>query len=116
MTRGTGSDATEDGGLLAPHRRRIDEIDDRLVDLLAERFGIVREVAHLKREAGLAVVQAERALAVIERNAARAEAQGLDPDLVRRIWQSMIDTAHVIENRIVREGRGVPMPGDGGEA
>ena len=99
---------------LDPLRRRIDAVDDRLIDLLAERFAIVREVAVRKREEGLSVVQPERARLVIERNAERAAAKDLDPDLVRRIWTMMIDAAHVIEDRIVApDGASAPGGGDG---
>jgi chorismate mutase len=85
-------------------RRAIDAIDDQLVDLLAERFAVVRAVASVKQREGLSVVQAERARAVVERNMARAAGRGLDPELVRRLWTLVIDTAHRIEDDIVSAG------------
>ena len=98
-------------GPLDGFRREIDAIDDQLIDLLARRFGIVREVAAVKRREGLSVVQSARAIEVVERNAARGAEYGLEPDLVRRIWTEMIDEAHRIEHDIVSDAG---TDGDGG--
>lgn len=48
-------------------RRRIDSVDDRLLDLLAERAELVSAVADAKRGAGLATVDPEREKALLER-------------------------------------------------
>jgi chorismate mutase len=45
---------------LAEHRKRIDELDRRLVELLNERTKIAHEIGHLKKEAGLPVLELSR--------------------------------------------------------
>ncbi|TQV79741.1 chorismate mutase [Denitrobaculum tricleocarpae] len=89
--------------LLQAHRRRIDELDDRIVRLFAERYGIIEEVAVIKAEHGIPSVLADRVTEVIERNAKYAEELGLDPDLVRRIYTLMVDEACAMEDRLMKK-------------
>ena len=86
-------------------RARIDAIDEQLVALLAQRFRIVAEVGHIKAREGIAVVQSDRARAVKDRVVAMARAQGLDGDLLRAIYDLMIDHAHTLENDILKKDR-----------
>jgi len=45
---------------LAERRRRIDDVDRRLVDLLNERTKIAHEIGHIKKEAHLPVLELSR--------------------------------------------------------
>lgn len=83
--------------LLKPYRDRIDALDARIVDLLAERFGVIREVADLKAARGIPAVLPDRVDAVRENAAARAAALGIDPDLTRRIYTLLIDHSCALE-------------------
>ena len=85
---------------LKNQRARIDALDDQIVDLLVERFAVVREVGEIKKTQGIEVVQSTRADEVKNRVAARADAAGLDGNLLRAIYTLMIDHAHVLENKI----------------
>jgi len=78
---------------------RIDAIDDQIVDLLVERFAVVGEVADIKKREGLAIVQTARVDEVKNRVAARANAAGLDGDLLRAIYTLIIDHAHKVEDK-----------------
>jgi len=83
---------------LEDYRRDIDALDEKIVALIVERFGIVHQVGELKAREGIAVVQSVRAQAVKDRVAALAQAQGLDGELLRAIYALMIDHAHVLEH------------------
>jgi len=76
--------------ILKPYRARIDALDDRIVDLLVERIGIIREVGDLKAREGIPATLPDRVDQVRERNAARTAAKGLDPDLVRALYTMLI--------------------------
>lgn len=82
---------------LKEHRARIDALDDQIVDLLATRMDIVREVGAIKAEKNIATVQEDRVNEVRERNAARGAKLGLNPGMVRKIYTAIIDEAHEIE-------------------
>lgn len=86
---------------MAPLRARIDAVDAQLIELLAERYRIVGEVANFKAVRGIAPVQSARAQAVQDRAVAAGRAAGLDPVFVADIWARLIAHAHAMEGEIV---------------
>ncbi|MEB3207904.1 MAG: chorismate mutase [Synechococcus sp.] len=87
--------------ILKPYRKKIDDLDDRIVDLLVARTEIIREVALLKHHEKIPAVLQDRVDEVRERAAARAAARGLDPDLVRRLYAELIDYSCNLEDEIM---------------
>lgn len=87
--------------ILKPYRARIDALDDQIVDLLVKRTGIIHEVAAVKAEAGIAPILQDRVDEVINRAAARAEQQNLDPALVREIYKRLVDFSCDLEAGII---------------
>jgi chorismate mutase-like protein len=83
----------EEKALLAPYRAKIDTLDAQIVALLGERFGVVREVAKLKAEHGIAPILPDRIEAVVSHARAKAEKTGVDPKLVEQIYRIIIATA-----------------------
>ena len=88
---------------IKPYRQKINDLDDRIIDLLAERLEVIREVGHLKAEKGVPAVIPERVEEVRERNAERASEKGLDPELVRELYTRLIDYSCNLEEDIKRE-------------
>ena len=74
---------------LAELRRRLDEIDDRLHDLLIERAEIVSVVATSKRDGNLAAFQPGREAQIIRRLVDRHYGEFPIPTLVR-MWREML--------------------------
>lgn len=85
---------------LKDQRARIDALDDQIIDLLVERMDIVREVGMIKARHNIATVQQDRVVEVRERNAERGAKKGLNPGMVRKIYNAIIDEAHEIEQTI----------------
>ena len=83
----------EEKALLAPYRARIDVLDAQIVALLGQRFDVIREVAVLKAEHGIAPILPDRIEEVVLHARARAEKAGVDPRLVEQIYRIIIDTA-----------------------
>jgi len=72
-------------------RAEIDDIDERLIKLLAERFVVTRQVGHLKAAQGMPAIDSTRE-AQIETKARRlAEENDLDSGLVTEVLRSVID-------------------------
>ena len=90
-------------GQLADLRGAIDEIDDRFVKLLAERFAVTREVGQLKADLGMPAIDATREDQVDEKARRLANANGLDADLVSEVLRSIIDRV-VAEHRTIAGG------------
>ena len=72
-------------------RRRIDEIDRGLVELLRERFGLTHEVGLLKASRELDALDARREEEKLKALAALGQAGNLDPDLVRDLFRRIMD-------------------------
>lgn len=86
---------------LKEQRARIDALDDKIVDLLAERMDVVREVGIIKARNNITLIQSDRVNEVRERCAERGAKKGLNPELVRRIYNEIIDEAHQMEQLII---------------
>lgn len=66
-------------------RRKIDDLDDKLIETLAARMEVAREIGRLKRDNDMPVVQKDRYSDLIKRHTASAENAGMNPDFIRRI-------------------------------
>jgi len=86
--------------IMKPFRDRIDALDDEIVDLLVKRTDIIREVGHFKFEHDIPAVLQDRVIEVRERAASRAADKGIDPALVRRLYQILIDYSCELEEQI----------------
>jgi 4-amino-4-deoxychorismate mutase len=86
---------------LESFRQRIDDIDDRILALLGERFAVVRDVAAFKGPRGIPAVIPARVDEVKERCADQAAGRGLDPAFVRRLFGLLIEEACQLEERLM---------------
>lgn len=89
--------------ILKDQRARIDALDDQIVDLLAQRMDIVREVGGIKARENITLVQSDRVVEVRERCAERGARKGLNPDMIRTIYTAIIDEAHDMERAIASQ-------------
>lgn len=71
-------------------RVEIGAVDQQLVELLARRVELARQVGEAKRRAGLAVLDPAREAAVVRRAGALARAAGVDDEDVRYIFWHVI--------------------------
>jgi chorismate mutase-like protein len=78
-------------------RKRIDELDEKLVELLNERSRCAAEIGRLKHAAGEAVYQPEREQQVLERVLKRNGGPLTDEQL-RRIFERIVDEARTVEH------------------
>ncbi len=90
---------------LADHRRRLDEIDGALLELLGRRIDIGRRVAEYKRDNDVPVMQPSRVQQVLDRVAADAAGHHLDPEFVRSLYRLIIDEMCRVEDEIVDDRR-----------
>lgn len=74
---------------LQDYRQQIDELDRRLIELLAARKACVEGVAKIKAEEGLTARQPARFQEVIARCRKIAEENDFDPEVAEAIWQTL---------------------------
>jgi chorismate mutase-like protein len=78
-------------------RQRIDELDRRLVDVLAARLAICEEVARLKESTDTPVIQPTRVRDVITSRRQLAIDAGVDPDFAEQVFRVLLAETHRIE-------------------
>lgn len=71
-------------------RQRLDEIDDGIVDLIAERQAIVTTIGEHKMKSGAPLRHYAREREVIDRGVARAESLGMSGRVAREIFETLI--------------------------
>ncbi len=76
---------------IAPHRAEINGLNAQILDLLARRVGVAKEIAEVKRRHGKPVVDPARERAVLEQARVQAQARNLDPDGAERVFRAIID-------------------------
>ena len=82
--------------LLSDWRRRIDDIDRKLVQLLNERSHCALEIGKLKQAQNLPLYQPDREREVLE-NAESANPGPLSDAAIRRLFERIIDEARSAE-------------------
>jgi chorismate mutase-like protein len=87
-------------------RGQLNDVDEAIIDGLARRMAICREVAKVKLEHGIAMMQPDRVHAVRERSATRGAELGLNPEFMRELYERIIAEACRVEDEIMlRPGR-----------
>jgi chorismate mutase-like protein len=88
---------------LSDWRRRIDEIDKKLVQLLNERSECALEVGKLKHEAKIPLYQPDRENEVLT-NAEHNNSGPLTDAAIRRLFERIIDEARAAERDAMHSG------------
>jgi len=71
-------------------RRQIDQLDLKLVELLARRARLARGIGECKRRLGVGLSDSKRETQVLERIKSKATALGLEPDFVGTLAKKII--------------------------
>ncbi len=89
---------------LADWRKKIDEIDLRLVEILSERARAVVEIGRLKRDTSLPIYEPDRERIVLE-NVQRVNRGPLPQKDLARIYERIMDVMRQIQKEGIGERR-----------
>jgi len=78
-------------------RKQIDDIDSAIVELLAQRMEVCREVADLKSQTQTAIIQPQRVREVLTTRRQWAIDNDVDPDFVEQLFRILLSETHRIE-------------------
>lgn len=84
---------------LGPFRKKIDALDNDLVDLLVKREKIIKEVAEIKAEKKIPAVIQERVDEVRDRCVKRGTEAGADKDYIHDIYSTIIRLSCEMEEK-----------------
>jgi chorismate mutase len=74
---------------LAALRHQIDECDHALIELLAKRMRVSREIGQYKKEHGMTVVQTIRYAEILDKRGAQGSLCGMDSSFMKRIFEAI---------------------------
>ena len=74
---------------LSQLRKQIDECDDNIIQELAKRMRIAREIGTYKKEHGITVLQAGRYNEILEKRGAQGEQCGMDAEFMKKIFEAI---------------------------
>ena len=78
--------STENLGQL---RKQIDECDDTLIEVLAKRMRIAREIGVYKKEHNITVLQTDRYSEILEKRGRQGEQCGMDCEFMKKIFEAI---------------------------
>ena len=82
-------DITESTECLEALRRQIDEIDNSLIDLLAKRMRISREIGKYKRDNNMTIVQTGRYAEILDKRGAQGVLCGMTNDFMKNVFEAI---------------------------
>lgn len=91
-------------------RAHLDDLDLRLVQLLAERLDVCREVARAKEKTNARVIQPTRVSEVWNTRRVWAAEHGVDPDFAEQLFRTLLSETHRIESAEAEGRRVIPAP------
>jgi len=84
-------------------REHLDRLDNALLTILAERMSFIPKVAEYKKKNNVVRYQPEREKQIFEAKEEIAKKLKLNPELVKKIFETIIEDAHRIEKEIIGE-------------
>lgn len=70
-------------------RKQIDELDNQLMDLLAKRMRVCREIGQYKKEHNMTVLQTNRYNEILDKRGAQGALCGMGADFVRKVYEEI---------------------------
>lgn len=96
--RTTHLEATNQFAQLDYYRQLMDSVDDEIMALIARRMELSSQLGVLKKELNLSAYQPERWREIIASKTHSAALKGLDPQLIKQVFELMHDAS--IENQL----------------
>ena len=78
-------DITQTTENLSALRRQIDELDNSLLELLARRMRVSKEIGQYKKEHNMPILQAQRYDEILQKRISQAEQMGMDADFMKTV-------------------------------
>ena len=97
---------------IADWRKKIDELDRKLVELLSQRAQCACEIGKLKADSSMPIYEPDREKIIFE-NIARYNAGPLSERQLRQIYERLIDVMRQIQGDEMTPGQDEPSSGPG---
>ena len=88
---------------LAFHRKKIDSLDQKLIEILAERERVVKEVGIYKMKNNIPALQKGRFRQILEKNIKMGAEEGLSAKLITKVMNAIHEESLRIERAVKKE-------------
>jgi len=85
--------------LLADWRKQIDKIDEELINVLAKRINIVREIGKYKKENGIPPLDEKRWQEVLKSKLSKTCLLNISEKFIKKLYEVIHDHSLEIENK-----------------
>jgi chorismate mutase len=83
-------------------RQEIDEINRKIIELLAKRFALSAKVAQIKKEQDLPIIDENRETQMYKQLEIWAKEREISPELVKKIFNLIVDEAYQQQKEILK--------------
>lgn len=70
-------------------RRQMDEIDEKILEILSKRMRISMEMAQCKKESSMSVLQTERYDEILKRRSEQGASMGMSPEFIKDVFEAI---------------------------
>ena len=70
-------------------RKQIDELDNQIMDILAKRMKVCREIGNYKKDHNITVLQASRYNEILNKRGVQGTLSGMAPEFVAKVFESI---------------------------
>ena len=82
-------------------RSKIDQIDHKMLEILAQRMEIVRQIGMVKKDANLTVLQIKRWAEIFQSRGEHGSRLGLDAEMIRQLYELIHLESIALQEKIV---------------
>lgn len=84
---------------LQTYRNEVDEIDKKILSLLAKRNILVKKIAIGKRKQHLPIIDKQREEGKIAEILKEAKKQGIEKEFVQTVWDAIFKASYMLQNK-----------------
>lgn len=70
-------------------RKQIDELDNQLMELMAKRMRVCREIGQYKKEHNMTVLQTSRYNEILDKRGAQGSLCGMDAEFIKKVFEAV---------------------------
>lgn len=82
---------------LPAYRKKIDEIDKKLLELFSKRITYAKLIGEYKKEKKLPIRDKKRELEIITTLVGAGKIYNISPKLIKKIWKSLFEESYKVE-------------------
>ena len=83
-------------------RAKLDGLDSEIIDILARRYSIIKEIGEFKKKNQIPVMQHDRVKEILNRCTERGISYGLSEEFIKKIFSLIIEESCRIEEDILK--------------